>query len=123
MIMISRDRVNVPRDMTIWAARRLREALEVTAALAGNWGRDLSRAEDMMMRAGPDDVIKIIESDEYRQILQTDNVKIDQNEYFENVGDSIKIADSAQTECCTTFPCVSFSQLVTGVTSQVFSII
>ena len=52
MIMISRDRVNVPRDMTIWAARRLREALEVTAALAGNWGR-----ENMMMR-GPDDVIK-----------------------------------------------------------------
>ena len=86
--------MNVPRDMTIWAARRLREALEVTAALAGNWGRDLSRAEDMMMR-GPDDVIKIIESDEYRHILQTDNVKIDQNEYFENVGDSIKIADSA----------------------------
>merc|ERR1712241_494327 len=31
-----RDRVNVPRDMTIWAARRLREALEVTAALAGD---------------------------------------------------------------------------------------
>ena len=44
---------------------------------------------------GPDDVIKIIESEEYRHILQTDNVKIDQNEYFENVGDSIKIADSA----------------------------
>ena len=41
MIMISRDRVNVPRDMTIWAARRLREALEVTAALAGNWGREI----------------------------------------------------------------------------------
>ena len=40
-------------------------------------------------------MIKIIESDEYRHILQTDNVKIDQNEYFENVGDSIKIADSA----------------------------
>ena len=38
MIMISRDRVNVPRDMTIWAARRLREALEVTAALAGRRG-------------------------------------------------------------------------------------
>ena len=64
MIMISRDRVNVPRDMTIWAARRLREALEVTAALAGNWGR-----ENMMMR-GPDDVTKIIESDEHRHILQ-----------------------------------------------------
>ena len=41
MIMISRDRVNVPRDMTIWAARRLREALEVTAALAGNWEREI----------------------------------------------------------------------------------
>ena len=41
MIMIFRDRVNVPRDMTIWAARRLREALEVTAALAGNWGREI----------------------------------------------------------------------------------
>ena len=27
--------MNVPRDMTIWAARRLREALEVTAAIAG----------------------------------------------------------------------------------------
>ena len=35
--------------------------------------------------------MKLIESDEYRHILQTDNVKIDQNEYFENVGDSIKI--------------------------------
>merc|ERR1712115_659745 len=33
-----RDRVNVPRDMTIWAARRLREALEdtKTRALLGN---------------------------------------------------------------------------------------
>jgi len=31
-----RDRVSVPRDMTIWAARRLREALEVTAACAGD---------------------------------------------------------------------------------------
>ena len=41
MIMIFRDRVNVPRDMTIWAARRLREALEVTAALAGNGGRGI----------------------------------------------------------------------------------
>ena len=30
-----RDRVNVPRDMSVWAARRLREALEETAALAG----------------------------------------------------------------------------------------
>ena len=28
--------MNVPRDMTIWAARRLREALEVTAAIAGD---------------------------------------------------------------------------------------
>ena len=27
--------MNVPRDMSIWAARRLREALEVTAAIAG----------------------------------------------------------------------------------------
>ena len=72
MIMISRDRVNVPRDMTIWAARRLREALEVTAALAGNWGRDLSRAEDMMMR-GPDDVIQKLKvtniGTSYRQIM------------------------------------------------------
>ena len=32
----TRDRVNVPRDMTIWAARRLREALEVTAAISGD---------------------------------------------------------------------------------------
>lgn len=31
-----RDRVNVPRDMSIYAARRLREALEKTAALAGD---------------------------------------------------------------------------------------
>ena len=31
-----RDRVNVPRDMSLWAARRLREALEQTAALAGD---------------------------------------------------------------------------------------
>lgn len=31
-----RDRVNVPRDMSLYAARRLREALEVTAALVGN---------------------------------------------------------------------------------------
>lgn len=30
-----RDRVNVPRDMSIYAAKRLREALEATAALAG----------------------------------------------------------------------------------------
>ena len=71
MIMISRDRVNVPRDMTIWAARRLREALEVTAALAGNWGRDLSSAEDMMR--GPDDVIKKLKvmniGTSYRQIM------------------------------------------------------
>ena len=72
MIMISRDRVNVPRDMTIWAARRLREALEVTAALAGNWGRDLSSAEDIMMR-GPDDVIQKLKvtniGTSYRQIM------------------------------------------------------
>ena len=31
-----RDRVNVPRDMSIYAAKRLREALEETAALAGD---------------------------------------------------------------------------------------
>ena len=31
-----RDRVNVPRDMSIYAAKRLREALEQTAALAGD---------------------------------------------------------------------------------------
>ncbi|MGF1516257.1 MAG: glutathione S-transferase family protein [Nodosilinea sp.] len=31
-----RDRINVPRDMSIYAAKRLREALEATAALAGN---------------------------------------------------------------------------------------
>jgi len=31
-----RDRINVPRDMSIYAARRLREALEATAALAGD---------------------------------------------------------------------------------------
>jgi glutathione S-transferase len=30
-----RDRVNVPRDMSIYAAKRLREALEKTAALVG----------------------------------------------------------------------------------------
>merc|ERR1719219_77888 len=30
-----RDRINVPRDMPIWSARRLREALEVVAASAG----------------------------------------------------------------------------------------
>jgi glutathione S-transferase len=30
-----RDRVNVPRDMSLWAARRIRSALEATAALAG----------------------------------------------------------------------------------------
>ena len=30
-----RDRVNVPRDMSLWAARRLRTALEKTAALSG----------------------------------------------------------------------------------------
>merc|ERR1712083_466100 len=31
-----RDRINVPRDMPIWSARRLREALEKTASLAGD---------------------------------------------------------------------------------------
>jgi glutathione S-transferase len=31
-----RDRVNVPRDMSIYAAKRLREALEATAALVGS---------------------------------------------------------------------------------------
>jgi len=31
-----RDRVNVPRDMSIYAAKRLREALEETAALVGD---------------------------------------------------------------------------------------
>jgi glutathione S-transferase len=31
-----RDRINVPRDMSIYAAKRLREALEETAALAGD---------------------------------------------------------------------------------------
>ncbi|MBE9032179.1 glutathione S-transferase family protein [filamentous cyanobacterium LEGE 11480] len=31
-----RDRINVPRDMSIYAGKRLREALESTAALAGD---------------------------------------------------------------------------------------
>lgn len=31
-----RDRINVPRDMSIWAARRFREALTRTAATAGS---------------------------------------------------------------------------------------
>jgi len=31
-----RDRINVPRDMPLWSARRLREALEKTASLAGD---------------------------------------------------------------------------------------
>ena len=31
-----RDRINVPRDMSIYAAKRLREALEKTAALVGD---------------------------------------------------------------------------------------
>ncbi len=31
-----RDRINVPRDMSIYAAKRLRQALEKTAALAGD---------------------------------------------------------------------------------------
>jgi glutathione S-transferase len=31
-----RDRISVPRDMSIYAAKRLREALEATAALVGD---------------------------------------------------------------------------------------
>ena len=31
-----RDRISVPRDMSIYAAKRLRQALEETAALAGD---------------------------------------------------------------------------------------
>jgi glutathione S-transferase len=31
-----RDRINVPRDMSIYAAKRLRQALEATAALVGD---------------------------------------------------------------------------------------
>lgn len=31
-----RDRISVPRDMSIYAAKRLREALEITAALVGD---------------------------------------------------------------------------------------
>jgi glutathione S-transferase len=31
-----RDRINVPRDMSIYAAKRLRESLEKTAALVGD---------------------------------------------------------------------------------------
>ena len=31
-----RDRINVPRDMSIYAAKRLRDSLEMTAALAGD---------------------------------------------------------------------------------------
>ena len=31
-----RDRINVPRDMSLWAARRLREALEETAQMEGS---------------------------------------------------------------------------------------
>ncbi|MEM9534424.1 MAG: glutathione S-transferase family protein [Cyanobacteria bacterium P01_E01_bin.45] len=31
-----RDRINVPRDMSIYAAKRLRDALEATASLAGD---------------------------------------------------------------------------------------
>ncbi|MEB3174559.1 MAG: glutathione S-transferase family protein [Cyanobacteriota bacterium] len=31
-----RDRISVPRDMSLYAARRLRESLELTAALAGD---------------------------------------------------------------------------------------
>ena len=34
--MDGRDRISVPRDMPVWAGRRLREALEQTAALAGD---------------------------------------------------------------------------------------
>jgi glutathione S-transferase len=38
-----RDRISVPRDMSIYAAKRLREALEKTAALAGDrQGRPIS---------------------------------------------------------------------------------
>ena len=36
-----RDRINVPRDMSIYAAKRLRESLEKTAALAGDGQPDL----------------------------------------------------------------------------------
>jgi glutathione S-transferase len=31
-----RDRINVPRDMSIYAGKRLRAALEATAALVGD---------------------------------------------------------------------------------------
>ena len=31
-----RDRINVPRDMSIYAAKRLRQSLEDTAALVGD---------------------------------------------------------------------------------------
>ncbi|MEB3173861.1 MAG: glutathione S-transferase, partial [Cyanobacteriota bacterium] len=31
-----RDRISVPRDMSLYPARRLRESLELTAALAGD---------------------------------------------------------------------------------------
>ena len=31
-----RDRINVPRDMSLWAARRMRTVLEETASLAGD---------------------------------------------------------------------------------------
>ena len=31
-----RDRINVPRDMSIYAAKRLRESVEKTAALVGD---------------------------------------------------------------------------------------
>jgi len=31
-----RDRISVPRDMSIYAAKRLREALEATAAMIGD---------------------------------------------------------------------------------------
>jgi glutathione S-transferase len=31
-----RDRISVPRDMSIYAAKRLRESLETIAALSGN---------------------------------------------------------------------------------------
>ena len=36
--------MSVPRDMSIWAARRLREALEVTAAIAG--GNEFTKIYD-----------------------------------------------------------------------------
>merc|ERR1711871_89344 len=34
-LMYVKDRINVPRDMSIWAARKMRTALSVTASAAG----------------------------------------------------------------------------------------